>query len=142
MTLRVYDDNPAVVAPAFTRKAEGDIPFGKLVTKGTAAGSVKVTVADTDAVLGVAAPNAVYYAGDEEAQYDDEEVVTVKSLMSGKIYYLYANNGAGIVEGARITCSSDGDCNSISPGAGNSYKIIGIALEDFADNTWGRVLIL
>ena len=142
MADRVYDDNPGYVAPSFTRKADGTIGFGKLVEKGTAAGDVKVTAGLTAAVLGVAMPNEVIYSKSGSAQYADGDVVTVSALMPGKIYYLYADGA--ISEGDFVSASTNGngDIATISPGAGTSYQIVGIALDDISDNNWGRILVV
>lgn len=149
MADRVYDDNTAVVAPAFPRKADGVIPFGKLVTKGTAAGDVKVATGASDAILGVAAPNEVIYRKSGNAEYADGDVVTVKALAGGKVYYLYAEGA--ISEGDKLEAGASGDVKT-AVGHTHTYtasptdatvhnEVIGIALEDIADDNWGKVLI-
>lgn len=140
MADRVYDNNPGFTAPAFTKKADGVVPFGKLVTNGTAAGDVKVTAAITNAVMGVAAPDEVYYEKNAAAQYADGDVVTVSSLTPGKRYYLYANGA--ISEGDFVSCSTNGDVATITPASGTSYEVLGIAMADIADNAWGEILVI
>ena len=150
MADRVYDDNPAVVAPAFTRKADGAIPFGKLVTKGTAAGDVKVATGATDSIMGVAAPNEVVYGKSGNAEYADGDVVTVKALLPGKVYCLYAEGS--ISEGDKLQAGAAGDVKTAT-GHTHTYsasptdptvanQTIGIALEDIADDNWGKVLVV
>lgn len=140
MADRIYDDNPAITAPSFTRKSDGAIPFGKLVMLGTAAGDVKVTTGITVAVFGIAIPNEVIYAKSETAEYADNDVVTVGTLMAGKIYYMYAMGA--ISEGDFVSAAAAGDVSPITPGAGTSYQVQGIALDDIADDNWGRILVI
>lgn len=140
MADRVYDDNPAYVAPSYTRKGDGVIPFGKLVMLGTAAGDVKVTTGITVAVFGIAVPNEVIYAKSGSAQYADNDVVTVGTLLPGKIYYMYANGA--ISEGDFVSASTAGDVAPITPAAGTSYQVLGIALDAIADDNWGRILVI
>jgi len=140
MAARVYDDNPAVVAAAFTRKADGTIPFGKLVMVGTAAGDVKVTTGADVAVLGVADVDEAIYDKTGNSQYADGDVVAVKALTAGKIYYLYSNGGSS--EGDFVSASTNGDVETYTPASGTNYEIVGIALDDVSDNAWGRILVV
>ena len=159
MADRIYDDNPAVIAPTFTRKADDDtIAFGKLVRKGTAAGTVRLATAagtaTTDAVMGYALPNEVTYAKSGNAVYVDTDVVTVMALLPGKIVYMYVDDAGDIAEGAYVEAATSGDIKTTvghlhgendSGGPTDATvgpKLIGIALEAAANNTWCRVLVV
>jgi len=139
MADRIYDDNPAVKAPSFTRKADQAIGFGKLVELGAAAGDVKLTAGITALVLGIAVPNEVIYAKSLVAQYADGDMVTVEALMPGKIYYMYSTTG--IAEGAHCSAAAAGIVEPLTVAAGTSYQIIGIALDTIAGTSWGRILV-
>ena len=140
MAARVYDDNPAVVAAAYTRKADGTIPFGKLVEVGSAAGDVKVTTGAAVSCLGVAAVDEAIYDKTGNSQYADEDAVIVKALTAGKIYYLYAS--ADISEGDFVCCAASGDIAVYTPASGTNYEIVGIALDAISDDNWGRILVV
>ena len=139
MADKIYDCNPAVVAPTFTRKADGSIPFCYLVMLGTAAGDVKVTTAVSSIVLGYALPNEVIYSKSGNATYVDGDVVTVAALLPGKIYMMYSTTG--IAEGAHGSCAAAGIIEPLTVGAGTSFEIIGVALDTIAATSWGRVLV-
>lgn len=140
MADRLYDDNPAFVAPSFTRKADSAIGFGKLVEKGTAANDVKLTAGITARVMGIAVPNEVIYSKSGTAEYADGDVVTVSTLMAGKIYYMYSTTG--IAEGAFCSAAAAGIVEPLTPASGTSYQVVGIALETIAATSWGKVLVV
>lgn len=140
MADRIYDANPAVEAPTFTRKADGAIGFGKLVEVGTAAGDVKLTAAITAHVLGVAMPDEVIYAKSGTAAYADGDVVKVMAPFPGKILYLYSTTG--VAEGGYVSAAAAGIVEPLTPAAGTSYQVFGIALDTIAATSWGRILVV
>ena len=139
MADRVYDDNPAVVASTFTRKADSAVGFGKLVEMGAAAGDAKLTAGITAIVLGIAVPNEMIYAKSGTAEYADNDVMTVAALLPGKIFYMYSTTG--IAEGAHCSCAAAGIVEPLTVGAGTSSQVIGVALDTIAATSWGRVLV-
>jgi hypothetical protein len=159
MADRIYDANPAFVAPSFTRKADDDtIGFGKLLRKGTAAGTVRLAdaagTAATIAVVGYALPNEVTYEKSGNAVYVDEDVVTVMALMPGKIVYLYVDDSGDVAEGVYVEAATSGDIKTMighihvendSGGPTDATlgpKVIGVSLEAAVDNTWCKVLLV
>ena len=140
MADRIYDYNPAYVAPTFTRKADSAIGFGKLVEKGTAANDVKLTSGVTVFVQGIAVPNEMIYEKSGTAEYADNDVVTVAALVPGKIYAMYSTTG--IAEGGHCSCAAAGIVEPLTVGSGTSYHVIGIAHTVIAATSWGKVLVL
>lgn len=139
MADRLYDGNPAVQGPTFTRKADSAVGFGKLVEMGAAAGDAKLTAGITAIVLGIAVPNEVVYAKSGTAEYADGDVMTVAALMPGKIFYMYSTTG--VAEGAHCSCAAAGIVEPLTVGEGTSSQVVGIALDTIAATAWGRVLV-
>jgi len=138
MAARVYDDNPAFVAPAFTRTADGTIVFGALVEVGASAGEVKETAGETSVAIGVAWTDEAIYDKTGDSQYTDGDAVIVKALLPGKIYYLKASEA--ISEGDNVHPAADGEIAKHTNGT-NDYLIVGTALEDIGSGSYGRILV-
>ncbi|MFH1391026.1 MAG: hypothetical protein ABIH20_01810 [Candidatus Diapherotrites archaeon] len=135
-----YDLNPSnaenekVAVPSFKMKAEEDIPFGKLISRG-AAETVKLTSSNEDKVLGVGAQYAATRV-DKPTGYNKSQEVIVKALLPGKIYLLCAAIAVGNDE--YVCCTADGNIEEIKPDPENSYKIIGVSLESIEAGAWGK----
>ena len=140
MADRVYDYNPGFVVPTFTRKADGAIPFGKLVTKGTAANDVKLTTGITSIVQGIAVPDEKIYAKTGNPEYADNDMCTIAALVPGKIYAMYSTTG--IAEGAHGSCAAAGIIEPLTVGDGTSSQVVGVAHTIIASTSWGKVLII
>jgi hypothetical protein len=139
MAREIYDDNPAVVVAGFTFKADGAIPFGRLVELGTDVGDVKVTAGITAAVVGMAFENEQISQINGSEAYADGDVVTVKALTPGKNYRLTASGA--ITRGDFVSAAADGKVSTVVPGSGTSYQVIGVAEKDIDDGALGNILI-
>ena len=126
-----------------TKKADGAVRMGRLVTKGTAAKTVKETTADTDVVLGIAAlDEAIAHDKDTASyQYEDTKVCRVEYRGRGNIYRLLAATGSTIDEGESIKAAAAGCIAEATEGSDEDWKLIGIALEQITPGNRGKCLV-